>query len=96
MEDHSATAEQDEIKNMVDLCYQTLALADIDSAKYADKIRRNAERILSPAEAVPFLPAVHVTEEEARALRTGRARGDEGVRYVCDGELVAVGRTVLP
>lgn len=39
--------EQDAIKNMVDLCYQTLALADIDRAKYADKIRRNAERILS-------------------------------------------------
>jgi len=39
--------EQDKIKNMVDLCYQTLALADIDRARYADKIRRNAERILS-------------------------------------------------
>jgi HEAT repeat protein len=39
--------EQDEIKNMVDLCYQTLALADIDRTKYADKIRGNAERILS-------------------------------------------------
>jgi hypothetical protein len=39
--------EQDQIKNMVDLCYETLALADIDRPKYADKIRRNAERILS-------------------------------------------------
>jgi len=39
--------EQDAIKNMVDLCYQTLALADIDRAKHAEKIRRNAERILS-------------------------------------------------
>jgi hypothetical protein len=39
--------EQDAIKNMVDLCYQTLALADIDRAKYGEKIRRNAERILS-------------------------------------------------
>ena len=34
-------------KNMVDLCYQTLALADIDRAKYAGQIRQNAERILS-------------------------------------------------
>lgn len=34
-------------KNMVDLCYQTLALADIDRAKYAEQIHRNAERILS-------------------------------------------------
>ncbi|HTM49272.1 MAG TPA: hypothetical protein VL285_11340 [Bryobacteraceae bacterium] len=39
--------EQDAIKNMIDLCYQTLALADIDRAKHAEKIRRNAERILS-------------------------------------------------
>jgi hypothetical protein len=34
-------------KNMVDLCYQTLALAEIDGAKYADQIGKNAERILS-------------------------------------------------
>ncbi|MEO8368913.1 MAG: HEAT repeat domain-containing protein [Candidatus Solibacter sp.] len=36
-----------EVKNMVDLCYQTLALAEIDSAKYAAQIKANAERILS-------------------------------------------------
>jgi hypothetical protein len=36
-----------EVKNMVDLCYQTLALAEIDRTKYADKIKANAERILS-------------------------------------------------
>ncbi len=36
-----------EIKNMVDLCYQTLALADIDGQRYTDRIRKNAERILS-------------------------------------------------
>src|SRR5581483_7919043 len=35
------------VKNMVDLCYQTLALADIDRAKYRDIIDRNAARILS-------------------------------------------------
>jgi hypothetical protein len=39
--------EQDQIKNMVDLCYQTLALADMDRTRHAEKIRRNAERILS-------------------------------------------------
>ena len=32
---------------MIDLCYQTLALADIDRTKYAAKIAKNAERILS-------------------------------------------------
>jgi hypothetical protein len=36
-----------EPKNMVDLCYQTLALADIDRAKYIDQIAKNAERILA-------------------------------------------------
>src|SRR5437773_1351017 len=36
-----------EVKNMVDLCYQTLALADIDRARYREQIQKNAERILS-------------------------------------------------
>jgi hypothetical protein len=39
--------DQDQIKDMIDLCYQTLALADIDREKYAAKIKSNAERILS-------------------------------------------------
>jgi tRNA pseudouridine55 synthase len=53
-------------------------------------------RILPAAEALPFLPVVEVSEEEAAALRQGRRRGDEGVRYLYGDELVAVGRTVLP
>jgi hypothetical protein len=36
-----------EVKNMIDLCYQTLALADIDREKYREQIAKNAERILS-------------------------------------------------
>ncbi|MBI3471773.1 MAG: HEAT repeat domain-containing protein [Candidatus Solibacter usitatus] len=43
----AALLDQDAIKNLVDLCYQTLALADIDRARHAEKIRRNAGRILS-------------------------------------------------
>jgi hypothetical protein len=39
--------EQEKINNNVDLCYQTMAFATIDRAAYADKIKRNAERILS-------------------------------------------------
>jgi HEAT repeats len=35
------------VKNMVDLCYQTLALAEIDRAKYAAQIQANADRLLS-------------------------------------------------
>uniref|UniRef100_Q01P27 HEAT domain containing protein n=1 Tax=Solibacter usitatus (strain Ellin6076) TaxID=234267 RepID=Q01P27_SOLUE len=35
-----------EVKNLVDLCYQTLALAEIDREKYAPEIRANAGRLL--------------------------------------------------
>jgi hypothetical protein len=38
---------QDEIKNMVDLCYQTLALAAVDPVAHKSKIKANAARILS-------------------------------------------------
>lgn len=56
----------------------------------------NADRIIPPAEALSFLPAIEVGEDEAGAIRSGRVRGEDGVRYVREGELVAVGRTVLP
>src|SRR6516225_862677 len=36
-----------EIENMVDLCYQTQALAEIDPQRYRGQIQKNAERILS-------------------------------------------------
>src|SRR5262249_3040600 len=39
--------EQEKVKNNVDLCYQTIAFVEIDRAAYADRIRRNAESILS-------------------------------------------------
>jgi tRNA pseudouridine55 synthase len=54
------------------------------------------ESIVPPAEMLPFLPLVEVSAEEARAVRQGRQRFDEDVRVVSAGELVAVGRTVLP
>lgn len=36
-----------EVKNMVDLCYQTLALAEMDKVRYEQQIANNAKRILS-------------------------------------------------
>jgi tRNA pseudouridine55 synthase len=54
------------------------------------------ERLLPPAEALPFLAAVQVSPADAAAIRQGRAHAEPDVRTVCDGELVAVGRTVLP
>ncbi|HKP18740.1 MAG TPA: hypothetical protein VJT84_09685 [Gaiellaceae bacterium] len=53
-------------------------------------------RMLPPAEALPFLPAVEVTAEEAAAIRTGRRQATPDVRTLCAGELVAVGGAVLP
>jgi hypothetical protein len=52
---------QGEVKNMIDLCYQTLALAEMDKTKYAAQIKANADRILSLQRAegqwaVPFDP----------------------------------------
>jgi hypothetical protein len=38
---------QGEVKNMIDLCYQTQALADMDRTKYRGQIQKNVERILS-------------------------------------------------
>ena len=39
--------EQDKIKDMRDLCYQTIDFVQIDSKAYAERIRKNCERILS-------------------------------------------------
>src|SRR5262249_38655542 len=36
-----------EVKNTIDLCYQTLALAAIDRSKYADRIAKDVERIFA-------------------------------------------------
>jgi tRNA pseudouridine55 synthase len=54
------------------------------------------ERILSPLEALPFLPLLEVSAEEARAIREGRRRVKDHVRVACAGELVCVDGTVLP
>jgi len=54
------------------------------------------ERILTPAEALPFLPAIDLSPEEADAIRNGRRRIEQPVRAMCEGELVAVDGTVLP
>jgi tRNA pseudouridine55 synthase len=53
-------------------------------------------KIVPPAEALSFLPALEVDEAAAQAIRQGRRRIEEPVRVVCRGELVAVNGTVLP
>jgi tRNA pseudouridine55 synthase len=54
------------------------------------------ERILPASEALPFLPAAEVDLDQAAAIRSGRQRAQDGVRTICQGELVAVGRVVMP
>ena len=54
------------------------------------------ERILPPADALPFLPAIDLSPDEADAIRAGRRRIEQPVRAMCEGELVAVDGTVLP
>jgi tRNA pseudouridine55 synthase len=53
-------------------------------------------RVLPPAEALPFLPSLEVSADEARDIRSGRRRLSDRVRVLCNGELVAVDGTVLP
>jgi tRNA pseudouridine55 synthase len=54
------------------------------------------ERILPPAEALPWLPALEVGAEEAQAIRAGRQHAEPDARTIHDGELIAVGRVVMP
>jgi tRNA pseudouridine55 synthase len=54
------------------------------------------ELILPPADALPFLPAIDLSPDEADAIRTGQRRIDRPVRAMCEGRLVAVDGTVLP
>jgi tRNA pseudouridine55 synthase len=54
------------------------------------------ERILPPADALPFLPVQEVDAATAAAIRQGRRRVEEDVRVLHEGELIAVDGTVLP
>jgi tRNA pseudouridine55 synthase len=54
------------------------------------------DRILPPADALPFLPAREVDSATAEAIRQGRERVQENVRVLHAGELVAVDGTVVP
>jgi tRNA pseudouridine55 synthase len=53
-------------------------------------------RIVPPAAMLPWLPAVEVSAAEAEAIRRGRRHAAADTRTLSDGELVAVGRVVMP
>jgi tRNA pseudouridine55 synthase len=71
----------------------TLRRTEVGPFSVADA---DEERVLPPAEALAFLPALEVDDEQARAIRQGRRRVEERVRVLCEGDLVAVNGTVLP
>ena len=60
-------------KNTIDLCYQTLALADIDAAKYKVQIASNAARILSLQRADGQWSARFDPKEPEVEFQTGHA-----------------------
>ncbi|MBI2689291.1 MAG: HEAT repeat domain-containing protein [Acidobacteria bacterium] len=66
-------AQDHEIKNTIDLCYQTLALAAIDRAKHAEKIQKNAERILGLQRADGQWPARFDEKSFPVEFQTGHA-----------------------
>lgn len=72
---------------------RTLRRTEVGPFSVADA---DETRILPPSDALPFLPALDITADEARAIRSGRRHVAERVRAVCDGDLVAVNGTVLP
>ena len=72
---------------------RTLRRTEVGPFRLSDA---DEERILAPADALPFLPAVTVSDDEAVAIRTGRRRLEEPVRALLEGELIAVNGTVMP
>jgi hypothetical protein len=64
---------QTEHKNLVDLCYQTQALASIDKAKHAARIAANVERILSLQRPSGQWSMKFATTEKEVEFQTGHA-----------------------
>jgi hypothetical protein len=69
----AALLEQDDIGDMIDLCYQTLALAAVDKQRHAAKIAANAERILSLQRESGQWPMKFDAKEKEAEFQTGHA-----------------------
>lgn len=62
-----------EVKNLIDLCYQTLALAEMDKEGNRDKIEANAKRILSLQREDGQWAATFKKDDPAVEFQTGHA-----------------------
>ena len=71
-----------EVKNMIDLCYQTLALAEIDRAKYAGPDREECRaHPLAAASRRPVVRALRAEPAGGRISDRPRAVGPAGGRH---------------
>jgi len=62
-----------EVKNVIDLCYQTLALATIDKQKYAAKIQANVDRLFRLQRENGQWSARFEAKEKEAEFQTGHA-----------------------
>jgi hypothetical protein len=62
-----------EVKNTIDLCYQTLALAAIDRGKYAERIAKNVARLLALQRPDGQWPARFEPNQPVAEFQTGHA-----------------------
>ncbi|MBC7925129.1 MAG: hypothetical protein H7039_05680 [Bryobacteraceae bacterium] len=62
-----------EVKNVIDLCYQTLALADIAPEKYRSEIAANAQRLLSLQRADGQWSSQFDAKQPSAEFQTGHA-----------------------
>jgi len=62
-----------EVKNTIDLCYQTLALEAIDRSRYEDRIAKNVERILALQRPDGQWPARFEPNQPVAEFQTGHA-----------------------
>lgn len=63
--------EEDAHKNLVDLCYQTIALAKIDLVRYAEKLKANGEKILSYQRPTGFWSMLYEPDSQEVEFQTG-------------------------
>jgi hypothetical protein len=62
-----------EVTNVIDLCYQTLALASIDKTKYAAKIQANVDRLFSLQRESGQWSATFNAKDKEAEFQTGHA-----------------------
>jgi len=81
-----------EVKNTIDLCYQTLALANMDGEKYAGLIRKNVDRLyaLQRPDGQWSLLVVNKDQSNAHSVRIVFHDGASGTVRFFSGSTTAI------